>query len=119
DLNLAGANSAFSNVLSGTGDINTTAAITLTGTNSFSGAHNIGTDGALTVTQASNLGAATATVNLNDASSHLVLSGLSGAIANALSGVANSTVDINNGANVSLTGDNSGFSGQYALADSS
>ncbi|MDA5537454.1 autotransporter outer membrane beta-barrel domain-containing protein, partial [Yersinia mollaretii] len=119
DLNLAGANSAFSNVLSGSGDINTTAAITLTGTNSFSGAHNIGTDGALTVTQASNLGAATATVNLNDATSHLVLSGLSGAIANALSGVANSTVDINNGANVSLTGDNSGFSGQYALADSS
>ncbi|WP_145559401.1 autotransporter outer membrane beta-barrel domain-containing protein [Yersinia mollaretii] len=119
DLNLAGANSAFSNVLSGTGDINTTAAITLTGSNSFSGAHNIGTDGALTITQASNLGASTATVNLNTATSHLVLNGLSGAIANALSGVANSTVDINNGANVSLTGDNSGFSGQYALADSS
>ncbi|HEI6967626.1 TPA: autotransporter outer membrane beta-barrel domain-containing protein, partial [Yersinia enterocolitica] len=36
-----------------------------------------------------------------------------------LSGVADSTVDINNGANVSLTGNNSGFLGQYALADSS
>ncbi|WP_269057430.1 autotransporter outer membrane beta-barrel domain-containing protein, partial [Yersinia mollaretii] len=119
DLNLAGANSAFSNVLSGSGDINTTAAVTLTGTNSFSGAHNIGTDGALTITQASNLGASTATVNLDSATSHLVLNGLSGAIANALSGVADSTVDINNGANVSLTGNNSGFSGQYALADSS
>ncbi|EEQ08570.1 Outer membrane autotransporter barrel domain protein, partial [Yersinia mollaretii ATCC 43969] len=47
--------------------------MTLTGTNSFSGAHNIGTDGALTITQASNLGASTATVNLNDASSALVL----------------------------------------------
>ncbi|HEI6967702.1 TPA: hypothetical protein SK282_004397, partial [Yersinia enterocolitica] len=91
----------------------------LTGTNSFSGAHHIGATGALTVTQAGNLGASTATVNLDTATSHLVLNGLSGAVANALSGVADSTVDINNGANVSLTGNNSGFLGQYALADSS
>ncbi|MFW5389654.1 hypothetical protein, partial [Yersinia sp. 2542 StPb PI] len=88
------------------------------GTNSFSGAHHIGATGALTVTQASNLGASTATVNLDTATSHLVLNGVSGAVANALSGVADSTVDINNGANVSLTGNNSGFLGQYALADS-
>ncbi|OWF70426.1 transporter, partial [Yersinia frederiksenii] len=91
----------------------------MTGTNSFSGAHHIGSAGALTVTQASNLGASTATVNLDTATSHLVLNGLSGAIANALSGVANSTVDITNGANVSLTGTNSGFAGQYALAGNS
>ncbi|MDA5549816.1 autotransporter outer membrane beta-barrel domain-containing protein [Yersinia massiliensis] len=119
DLNLNGANAALANVLSGTGDINTNAAVTLTGTNSFSGAHHIGSAGALTVTQASNLGASTATVNLDTATSHLVLNGLSGAIANALSGVANSTVDITNGANVSLTGTNSGFAGQYALAGNS
>ncbi|PNM26301.1 autotransporter outer membrane beta-barrel domain-containing protein [Yersinia enterocolitica] len=119
DLNLNGANAALANVLSGTGDINTNAAVTLTGTNSFSGAHHIGATGALTVTQAGNLGASTATVNLDTATSNLVLNGLSGAVANALSGVADSTVDINNGANVSLTGNNSGFLGQYALADSS
>ncbi|WP_147659450.1 hypothetical protein, partial [Yersinia frederiksenii] len=92
---------------------------TLTGTNSFSGAHHIGSAGALTVTQAGNLGASTATVNLDTATSHLVLNGLSGAIANALSGVANSTVDITNGADMSLTGTNSAFLGQYALAGNS
>ncbi|WP_145590055.1 autotransporter outer membrane beta-barrel domain-containing protein [Yersinia aleksiciae] len=119
DLNLNGANAAFGNVLSGSGDINTNAAVTLTGTNSFSGAHHIGAASALTVTQASNLGASTATVDLETATSHLVLNGLSGAVANALSGVAGSTVDINNGAAVSLTGNNSSFLGQYALADSS
>ncbi|WP_145514957.1 autotransporter outer membrane beta-barrel domain-containing protein [Yersinia massiliensis] len=119
DLNLNGANAALANVLSGNGDINTNAAVTLTGTNSFSGAHHIGSAGALTVTQASNLGTPAATVNLDTATSHLVLNGLSGAIANALSGVTNSTVDITNGANVSLTGTNSGFSGQYALAGNS
>lgn len=119
DLNLNGANAALANVLSGTGDINTNAAVTLTGTNSFSGAHHIGAAGTLSVGQVSNLGASTATVNLDTATSHLVLNGLSGAVANALSGVADSTVDINNGANVSLTGNNSGFLGQYALADSS
>ncbi|WP_145579320.1 autotransporter outer membrane beta-barrel domain-containing protein [Yersinia massiliensis] len=119
DLNLNGANAALANVLSGNGDINTNAAVALTGTNSFSGAHHIGATGTLTVTQAGNLGTSAATVNLDTATSHLVLNGLSGAIANALSGVANSTVDITNGANVSLTGTNSGFSGQYALAGNS
>uniref|UniRef100_UPI0021BDDA66 autotransporter outer membrane beta-barrel domain-containing protein n=1 Tax=Yersinia aleksiciae TaxID=263819 RepID=UPI0021BDDA66 len=81
DLNLNGANAAFGNVLSGSGDINTNAAVTLTGINSFSGAHHIGAAGALTVTQASNLGASTATVDLETATSHLVLNGLSGAVA--------------------------------------
>ncbi|OVZ91638.1 autotransporter outer membrane beta-barrel domain-containing protein [Yersinia kristensenii] len=119
DLNLNGANAALANVLSGTGDINTNAAVTLTGTNSFSGAHHIGSAGALTVTQASHLGVSTATVNLDTATSHLVFNGLSSAIANALSGVANSTVDITNGADMSLTGTNSAFLGQYALAGNS
>ncbi|EIS21275.1 putative autotransporter protein, partial [Yersinia pestis PY-52] len=54
-LNLNGANAAMTNVLSGDGTINTNAAVTLSGNNSFSGAHQIGTDGELTVGQASNL----------------------------------------------------------------
>ncbi|WP_404273923.1 autotransporter outer membrane beta-barrel domain-containing protein [Yersinia rochesterensis] len=119
DLNLNGANAALANVLSGTGDINTNAAVTLTGTNSFSGAHHIGAAGELTVTQASNLGASTATVGLDTATSHLVLNGVSGTIANALSGVAGSVVDVTTGANTSLTGNNSNFLGQYAVAGNS
>ncbi|KAA5773596.1 autotransporter barrel domain-containing lipoprotein, partial [Yersinia pestis] len=59
-LNLNGANAAMTNVLSGDGTINTNAAVTLSGNNSFSGAHQIGTDGELTVGQASNLGASSA-----------------------------------------------------------
>ncbi|EEQ12566.1 Outer membrane autotransporter barrel domain protein, partial [Yersinia frederiksenii ATCC 33641] len=39
------------------------------------------------MTQAGNLGAATATVGLDTATSHLVLDGVSGALANTLSGV--------------------------------
>ncbi|WP_145525593.1 autotransporter outer membrane beta-barrel domain-containing protein [Yersinia rohdei] len=117
DLNLNGANAALANVLSGTGNINTDAAVTLTGNNSFSGAHHIGATGVLTVGQASNLG--TATVGLDTATSHFVLNGVSGAVANVLRGVAGSTVDVTNGANTSLTGDNSNFFGQYALAGNS
>ncbi|EEQ00850.1 Outer membrane autotransporter barrel domain protein [Yersinia rohdei ATCC 43380] len=71
----------------------------------------------LTVGQASNLG--TATVGLDTATSHFVLNGVSGAVANVLSGEAGSTVDVTNGANTSLTGNNSNFLGQYALAGNS
>ncbi|WP_145534932.1 autotransporter outer membrane beta-barrel domain-containing protein [Yersinia thracica] len=119
NLNLNGANAALANVLSGNGNINTNAAVTLTGTSSFSGAHHIGTNGALTVTQASNLGASAATVGLDTATSHLVLKGVNGTIANALSGVAGSTVDVTTGANTTLTGNNSNFLGQYAVAGNS
>ncbi|WP_315850990.1 autotransporter outer membrane beta-barrel domain-containing protein [Yersinia frederiksenii] len=118
-LNLNGANAALANVLSGTGDINTNAAVTLTGTNTFSGAHHIGATGALAVTQASNLGASSATIGLDTATSHLVLKGVNGTVANVLSGVAGSTVDVTTGANATLTGTNSGFLGQYALAGNS
>lgn len=117
DLNLNGANAALANVLSGTGNINTDAAVTLTGNNSFSGAHHIGATGVLTVGQASNLG--TATVGLDTATSHFVLNGVSGAVANVLSGEAGSMVGVTNGANTSLTGNNSNFLGQYALAGNS
>ncbi|OVZ78926.1 autotransporter outer membrane beta-barrel domain-containing protein [Yersinia kristensenii] len=119
NLNLNGANAALANVLSGNGNINTNAAVTLTGTNTFSGAHHIGATGALAVTQASNLGASTATVGLDTATSHLVLKGVNGTVANVLSGVAGSAVDITTGANTTLTGTNSGFLGQYALAGNS
>ncbi|EDR44472.1 autotransporter outer membrane beta-barrel domain-containing protein [Yersinia pestis] len=118
-LNLNGANAAMTNVLSGDGTINTNAAVTLSGNNSFSGAHQIGTDGELTVGQASNLGASSATVNLGTLTSHLILNGVSESIANVLSGVAGSTVDIIGGADTALTANNSGFLGQYALAGNS
>ncbi|VFS48123.1 putative lipoprotein [Budvicia aquatica] len=119
DLNLNGANAAVANVLSGNGDINTNAAVTLTGNNSFSGAHHIGGAGALTVSQAGNLGASTATVNLDSNTAQLVLNGVSGSIANELSGVSGSTIDIVNGADTSLSADNSDFLGQYALSGNS
>ncbi|CNI67699.1 autotransporter protein [Yersinia frederiksenii] len=118
-LNLNGANAALANVLSGSGDINTNAAVTLTGTNSFTGEHHIGAAGVLTVSQAANLGASTATVGLDTATSHLVLDGVSGTLANTLSGVTGATVDVINGANTTLTADNSNFLGQYALAGDS
>ncbi len=118
-LNLNGANAAMTNVLSGGGVINTNAAVTLSGNNSFSGAHQIGTNGELTVGQASNLGASSATVNLGTLTSHLILNGVSESIANVLSGVAGSTVDIIGGADTALTANNSGFLGQYALAGNS
>ncbi len=118
-LNLNGANAAMTNVLSGGGVINTNAAVTLSGNNSFSGAHQIGTNGELTVGQASNLGASSATVNLGTITSHLILNGVSESIANVLSGVAGSTVDIIGGADTALTANNSGFLGQYALAGNS
>lgn len=118
DLNLNGANT-LTNALSGNGDINTNAAVTLSGDSNFSGAHHVGAAGVLTVGQASNLGASTATVNLDTATSDLVLDAVSDSIANVLSGVAGSTVDIVNSSDLALTGDNSGFIGQYALAGNS
>ncbi|MCF1164831.1 autotransporter adhesin YapH, partial [Yersinia pseudotuberculosis] len=83
------------------------------------GAHQIGTNGELTVGQASNLGASSATVNLGTLTSHLILNGVSESIANVLSGVAGSTVDIIGGADTALTANNSNFLGQYALAGNS
>ncbi|SUB28351.1 protein YdeU [Yersinia pseudotuberculosis] len=118
DLNLVADNS-LANVISGDGTINTTATVTLSGNSSFSGAHQIGTNGELTVGQASNLGASSATVNLGTLTSHLILNGVSESIANVLSGVAGSTVDIIGGADTALTANNSGFLGQYALAGNS
>ncbi|WP_392559736.1 hypothetical protein [Orbus mooreae] len=119
-LNLNGNNSALSNILSGAGSVNTQAAVTLTGNNqSFTGSQVIGKNGSLTVSRGQNLGADSATVNLADSSAALILSGVSQAVNQALSGVAGSTVTVNNGSVMSLTGNNSSFAGQYVITDNS
>ncbi|KEY60956.1 autotransporter outer membrane beta-barrel domain-containing protein [Serratia sp. DD3] len=117
-LNLDAADT-LSNVLSGNGIINTDAAVTLSGSNSFSGTHDINTGGALTVSAANNLGTSAATVNLNDATSQLIFNGLSGDVANTLTGAPDSTITVNNQANMSLSANNSGFSGQFGIAGNS
>ncbi|VXC99902.1 conserved hypothetical protein [Enterobacterales bacterium 8AC] len=117
-LNLNAADT-LANVLSGAGTINTDAAVTLSGSNAFSGSHAINAGGALTVSAANNLGTSAARVNLADATSQLIFSGLSGDVANTLSGVANSTVTVNNGATLSLSGNNSGFAGQFGITGNS
>ncbi|WP_392552041.1 ESPR-type extended signal peptide-containing protein [Orbus wheelerorum] len=117
-LNLAVANTLGNN-LSGSGTLNNNAAIVLTGNNSgFTGQHNIGSNGSLSVASINNLGATTATVDLQDSTSVLNFNGVSGVISNQLSGTSG-TVNINNSADMSLRGNNSGFTGNYALAGDS
>ncbi|KEY58063.1 autotransporter outer membrane beta-barrel domain-containing protein [Serratia sp. DD3] len=111
---------SFANPLSGAGIINTLADVQLTGDNHlFVGAQVIGADSRLTVTAANHLGDAAATVNLTTNTSELVLSSLFGAVANALTGVSDSTVTVTNGSALSLTGDNSNFNGGYDLIGNS
>ncbi|MHA7846041.1 autotransporter outer membrane beta-barrel domain-containing protein [Serratia sp. D1N4] len=117
-LNLNAADT-LANVLSGAGTINTDAAVTLSGSNTFSGTHAINADGALTVSAANNLGTSAARVALTDVTSQLIFSALSGDVANTLSGVADSTVTVNNGANMSLSGNNAGFAGQFGITGNS
>ncbi|WP_158069138.1 hypothetical protein, partial [Serratia oryzae] len=93
--------------------------VQLSGANTFSGAHVIAAGSRLSVTAADNLGAAAATVDLSTNTSTLEFDGVNGTVANALSGVSGSTVSVNQGAAVSLSGDNSSFQGQYALAGDS
>ncbi|WP_337265120.1 MULTISPECIES: hypothetical protein, partial [unclassified Serratia (in: enterobacteria)] len=68
---------------------------------------------------ANNLGTSAANVNLTDATAQLLLNGLSGPLANTLSGVAGSTVQLNNAAATTLTGTNSGFAGLFDLVGNS
>ncbi|PVZ81767.1 hypothetical protein C9426_31750, partial [Serratia sp. S1B] len=110
---------SFANQLSGAGIINTQGDVQLTGTNDFTGSHVIAADSRLTVTAAHNLGDNTATVDLSTNSSVLNFSGLSGEVANALTGVADSTVTISNGADMSLSADNSAFYGVFDLVGGS
>ncbi|PVZ77724.1 hypothetical protein C9426_35530, partial [Serratia sp. S1B] len=110
---------SFANQLSGAGIINTQGDVQLTGTNDFTGSHVIAADSRLTVTAAHNLGDNTATVDLSTNSSVLNFSGLSGEVANALTGVADSTVTISNGADMSLSADNSAFYGMFDLVGNS
>ncbi|WP_127960419.1 autotransporter outer membrane beta-barrel domain-containing protein, partial [Serratia microhaemolytica] len=116
NFNAAG---SFANLLSGAGVINTNAAVTLRGANHFSGTHNINQNGTLTVSEANHLGSSSAKVNLTDSQSQLVFSGLNGDVANQLQGVANSTITVNNAANMSLSADNSAFQGRFAINDNS
>ncbi|WP_369795370.1 beta strand repeat-containing protein, partial [Serratia sp. Ag2] len=117
-LNLDAADT-LANVLSGAGTINTDAAVTLSGTNSFSGSHRVNAGGTLTVTASNNLGTSAASVNLTDATAQLLLTGFAGTLANTLSGVVGSTVQLNNAANTTLTGNNAGFAGQFDLTGNS
>ncbi|WP_443006493.1 ESPR-type extended signal peptide-containing protein, partial [Serratia sp. MMO-28] len=109
----------LANLLSGAGVINTDAAITLSGSNTFSGTHAVNANGALTVSTANNLGTSAANVNLTTATAQLLLNGLSGPLANTLSGVAGSTVQLNNAAATTLTGTNGGFAGLFDLVGNS
>uniref|UniRef100_A0A8W7Q0Z6 Autotransporter domain-containing protein n=1 Tax=Anopheles coluzzii TaxID=1518534 RepID=A0A8W7Q0Z6_ANOCL len=113
------ATDTLANVLSGAGTVNTDAAIGLTGANSFSGSHNVNAGGALTVTAANNLGTSVARVNLTDATAQLLLTGFAGTLANTLSGVVGSTVQLNTGSSVNLTGANADFDGLFDLLGNS
>ncbi|PVZ87268.1 hypothetical protein C9426_11880 [Serratia sp. S1B] len=120
DINIAGAlnfnrDGSFGNRLSGDGVVNTNANVQLTSNNDFIGTQAVNADGTLTVTQAHNLGADSATVNLTTNTSTLVFDGLLGIVAQTLEGISGSTVNINNLANLSLTGDNTNFNGLFAL----
>ncbi|WP_025297177.1 autotransporter-associated beta strand repeat-containing protein [Chania multitudinisentens] len=117
-LNLTAADT-LANVLSGAGVINTEAAISLSGSNSFSGTQSINAGGALSISTADNLGTSVASVVLTDATSQLIFNGLNGDVANTLSGVANSTITADSGANLSLSGNNSGFGGQFVVTGNS
>ncbi|WP_255351369.1 ESPR-type extended signal peptide-containing protein, partial [Serratia sp. DD3] len=86
-LNLNAADT-LANILSGDGTINTNAAVTLEGTNDFSGQHNINAGGVLTITDVNNLGTSDASVDLTAAGAELILDGVSGTLANTLSGDA-------------------------------
>ncbi|MDF0604960.1 autotransporter outer membrane beta-barrel domain-containing protein [Neisseriaceae bacterium TC5R-5] len=116
-LNLA-ADNTHSNALSGKGTVNTAAKVRLTGNNSsFSGTQNIAAGGELIIGKASQLGGAT--VTLANASATLNFDGAKDTIANTLSGVSNATVAVSNSSDLRLSGDNSGFNGQYNLSDNS
>ncbi|WP_422066824.1 beta strand repeat-containing protein, partial [Serratia oryzae] len=116
-LNLNSANPAFGNQLSGVGTVNANAAVTLTGNNSFSGTFDVNANGSLTVSSAANLG--NAEVDLTDATAQLLLNGFTDNLDNTLSGVLDSTVQLSNASNTTLTGTNSSFAGLFDLIGSS
>ncbi|MGL6147017.1 MAG: beta strand repeat-containing protein, partial [Plesiomonas sp.] len=117
-LNFNGANN-FANQFSGAGVINTNAAVLLSGVSTFAGTHNVNADGVLTVMAANNLGDAAATVNLLTNTSQLIFSAVTDTVANMLTGVLDSTVLINNSANMALSGNNSGLNGLINIVGTS
>ncbi|WP_392552823.1 autotransporter outer membrane beta-barrel domain-containing protein [Orbus wheelerorum] len=113
-LTLNGDNS-LANTLTGAGTVTTNAGITLTGNNSqFNGTQVIGNAGTLTVNNANALGGDKASVSLSGKDSTLNLAGVTGDVANNVVGSAGN-ININNAANVNLTGDNSEFAGIYTV----
>ncbi|WP_037386712.1 hypothetical protein, partial [Serratia sp. DD3] len=118
NLNFA-RNGSFANPLSGLGTINTLGDVQLTGNNNFTGNHVIAANSRLTVNAANNLGQSAARVNLTSNTSGLVFNGVTGNVANALTGVAGSTVTLSALANMSLSGNNSTFNGLYDLIGNS
>lgn len=112
-------NGVFTNRLSGSGIINNNANLALSGINTFSGTHVINTNGSLMITDTRNLGTTAATVKLADASSRLIFNGLSGEIANTLSGVVGANIQLTHAADLFLSGNNSDFNGQFTIAGNS
>ncbi|PVZ78035.1 hypothetical protein C9426_35235, partial [Serratia sp. S1B] len=117
-LNFNG-NGSFANEFSGSGVINTNANVQLTGKNTFTGTQSINANGVLTVTAANNLGDSSATINLTDSTSQLIFSGVQDSVANTLQGVLNSTIIVNNNANMLLLANNAGFDGHFLLTEDS
>ncbi|KEY60479.1 outer membrane protein IcsA autotransporter [Serratia sp. DD3] len=117
-LNFNG-NGSFNNLLSGTGVINTNANVQLTHANTFRGTQSINANGTLTVTAANNLGDSSANINLTDSTAQLIFSGLQDSVANNIQGVSNSTIIVNNNANMALLANNAGFDGHFLLTDNS
>lgn len=113
-LDFNGNTPVFANLLSGAGTIHTNTAVQLTGANTFTGQHGISADGILTITAANNLGTSAADVKLATDTSQLIFNGVSGDVANTISGMVDSTITVNNAANMSLSGNNSLL---YSLID--
>ncbi|WP_392560246.1 ESPR-type extended signal peptide-containing protein [Orbus mooreae] len=106
---------SLANTLTGAGTVTTNAGVTLTGNNSqFSGTQVIGNAGTLTVNNVNALGSDKARVSLSGKDSTLNLAGVTGNVANNVAGSAGN-ININNAANVNLTGNNSDFAGIYKV----
>ena len=111
-LALNGASGNLTNAISGAGTVSlgNGANASATGDNSgFGGTFDVASGTTLTAQAQQNLG----TANIADAGT-VALDAYNGTLGNAISGTG--TVSLGNGANVSVTGDNSGFGGTFEVA---
>uniref|UniRef100_UPI0023EA5BA8 autotransporter outer membrane beta-barrel domain-containing protein n=1 Tax=Serratia microhaemolytica TaxID=2675110 RepID=UPI0023EA5BA8 len=117
-LNLNVADSDFANRLSGNGQVNVNHQLSFTANNqAFTGTIQINQHSALTVSQSNQIGSANLALAM--ASSQLFFNQLQGNIANRLSGVTGAQVNINHASQLSFSGDNSAFAGQFNIDGSS